>query len=243
MNSRLNYNRFYKALYGFTLVEILVAVTIIVTVLSIVYGTYFAISKSAQMCKVRIDVLQEGQKVVGQMARQMRCSYAGPVEEHPKSISRQSDEKNTDAIAYFNCNTVNQEGIILHFVTTHCWGAQNTTDGLFEVNYKFDKGTGLLFLSQKRFDGTTEGTSQKRTWSQIAKNIEYLETVFFDGTQWLKNWDFKNEMKLPAAVKIGITCRDEYGRQYRYSTIAHIFCSENYKGKAQPEELILAGSL
>ncbi len=61
---------------GFTLVELLVALAIIVTIVTMVYGSYFATSKSAQVCNAGIAVLQQGRKVLEQMAQQIRCSYA-----------------------------------------------------------------------------------------------------------------------------------------------------------------------
>ena len=78
-------NRYGKN--GFTLVEILVAMAIIVVIVSLVYGSYFATSKSTQAYKSRIALFQQGRKVLRQMARQIRCSYAGTTEEPTPPIT------------------------------------------------------------------------------------------------------------------------------------------------------------
>jgi prepilin-type N-terminal cleavage/methylation domain-containing protein len=62
MNNKSNKN-------GFTLLEILVAMAIIVLIVSMVYGSYFATSKSAQACNTRIANSQQGRKLLEKVAR------------------------------------------------------------------------------------------------------------------------------------------------------------------------------
>ncbi|MHC4244281.1 MAG: PulJ/GspJ family protein, partial [Planctomycetota bacterium] len=62
---------------GFTLIEILVAVTIIVTIVSMVYGSYFATAKSTDAYQARMTTSGQTRKVLDRMARQIRCSYIG----------------------------------------------------------------------------------------------------------------------------------------------------------------------
>lgn len=202
---------------GFTLIEILVAVAIIAVILSMVYGSYFATSKSTQIYKARIALFQQGRKVLGQMARQIRCSHAD----------------------YFNGDPDAQSGEILHLVTTNgIFVDQEPTDGLFKVIYKFDKSKGLLSLSQTRFVGTSEGLVKKREWQPIADNIDGIELTFFDGQKWLNKWEFKDKKKLPCAVKIEISSQDENYQRYHYGTIAHIYCQENQGKKSRTDVLV-----
>ena len=227
---------------GFTLVEILVAMTIIVAIVSLVYGSYFATSKSTQAYKSRIALFQQGRKVLGQMARQIRCSYASTAEKHTHSatsISQQRKETPENVISYFDSDQDGPGGEILHLVTTsRFFGNQDSTNGLFEVTYKFDKNNGALFLSQKRFTGTPENAVQERNQRLAASNISHLELAFFDGQQWLKNWNFNDKKRLPYAVKIEISCEDENYRQYHYGTIAYVCCQKNQSEKTQTERLV-----
>ncbi len=201
---------------GFTLVEILVAVAIIVTIVSMVYGSYFAASKSTQAYRTKITSFQQGRKMLKQMARQISCAYAG----------------------YFNGNPDDPDEKILHLVTTSSfWATQDSTDGLFEVIYKFDKSRGLLSLSQERFTGASENITDKRNWHPIARNINHIELEFLNGQQWLHKWDFEAKRVLPSAVRISITCEDENHRQYNHSTAAYIYCRE-LKQKAQTDTIV-----
>ena len=234
MNNRLNK-------HGFTLVELLVAVALIAAILSMVYGSYFATSKSAQICKARITVSQQGCKTLEQMARQIRCSYAGTVDDRTESVeagSKQTGMILEDSISYFNGDSVAPLGEILHLVTTNrLFGEKEPADGLFEVTYKFDKRAGLLSLSQREFVGTAQKTGEKN-WRPIAEGVKSLELAYFDGKKWLRNWDFKDKKKLPCAVRIELSCEDENHRQYHYDTVAYVSCQKN-GARTQSEKLVL----
>ena len=228
---------------GFTLVEILVAVTIIVMIISMVYGSYFATAKSTDVYKAKMTMSSRTRKVLGQMARQIRCSYVGKTEEHTDSaetISRGKSEISEGPIIYFNCEQDAPGGEILHLVTTNgLFRRKGQVNGLFDVAYKFDKSSGTLSLSQRRFVGTPERLIEERNWRPLLINVECVELDFFDGQQWLSKWDFEQKKKLPFAVKIGITSRDENYRQCCYVTIAYVGCSWNQGRGTQPARLVL----
>ena len=226
---------------GFTLVEILVAMAIIVTIVSMVYGSYFATSKSAQAYKSRITLSQQGRKVLGQMTRQIRCSYASKADKntYPAPIPQQGKADPASVINYFNGNSDEPSGEILHLVTTNGFSVGLVpSNGLFEVTYKLDKSRGLLFSSQRRFASTTKSAAQKKKWQQISEDIESLKLAFFDGQQWQNKWDFKDKRELPFAVKINITWEDENHRQYQYGTIAYICCRKNQGKETRPGTLM-----
>jgi len=243
---------------GFTLIEILVAAAIIVTIVSMVYGSYFATSKSARSCKSRIALSRQGRKVLEQIARQIRCSYVGSAKEYKspaRPVFRQREKMPEDVISYFDGNSGETGGEILQLVTTSgvrsnpCKSGYSpstrtsngasgisegraTLDGLFETTYKFDKSSGTLFFSQERFVGAPKSLVENKNWQPIAGNVESVELAFFDGQQWLHTWDFKEKKSLPNAVRINITCEDENCRQYHYGTIAYVCCRKNQAKKA-----------
>ncbi len=226
---------------GFTLVEILLAMAIIVTIVSMVYGSYFATSKSTQACKSKMTLSQQGRKVLGQMTRQIRCSYANKADKntYPAPIPQQGKADPASVINYFQGNSDEPSGEILHLVTTSGFSVGLApSDGLFEVTYKLDKSKGLLFSSQRRFAPTSKSAEQKKKWQRIAEDIESLKLAFFDGQQWLNKWDFKDKKQLPFAVKINMTWEDENHRQYQYGTIAYICCRKNQGKETQSGTLM-----
>jgi prepilin-type N-terminal cleavage/methylation domain-containing protein len=216
---------------GFTLVEILVAVAIIAAIVSMVYGSYFATSKSAQACRTRIALSQQGRDLLAQMVRQIRCCYVGSVKVDnytDRKVSQQIETRPENITGYFLGNSGETGGEILHLVTTSSMSdGEAAKDGLFEVIYKFDNNNNTLFLSNERLLGTPQNVAEIRSWHLLAENITGIELAFSDGRQWLQNWDFREKGKLPLAVKIDITCEDENHRQYHDDTIAYIFCRKN----------------
>lgn len=229
-------------LKGFTLVEILVAVAIIVTIFSMVYGSYFATAKSTNIYKTRMTLSGQARKVLGQLARQIRCSYISKNEELANAadtISQGKREITEKPIMYFNYESAARTGKILHLVTTNrLFCPEIQADGLFDVIYKFDKNSGTLYLSQKRFVGKLERIIEKRNWRPLLTGIKSIELDFFDGRQWLPEWDFEQKKKLPVAVKISINCEDENYRQCHYGTVAYVVCSGNKGQKTSSEKIV-----
>ncbi len=209
-----------------------------------VYGTYFTISKSTQATRVKLTLSQQALKVLTRLTRQIRCSYADRVSDSTgtsKPVSERKGKKPQNNPNFFAYHTDNPSEKILHLITTNRFGTpQNSPEGLFDVTYRFDKSKGLLYLSQKRFVGTTKNIAEKKLWQPIAENIQSLELAFFDGQQWLNKWTFKDRKKLPNAVKIDITFRDQTDRIYGYSTVAYIYCCTDYGRKTQLGELVVA---
>jgi len=213
---------------GFTLVEILVAMAMVVTIVSIMYGTYSATSKSTQACMTRMAVSQRLQKALEQMARQIRCSYTGAaltLSDSSSIVLQQKGKLPENKVVYFRGDTHDSRGEILHLVTTRGFlRGEKTANGLFVADYKLDKKTGSLCLRQRRFTGSIESAEQEGDWLVIAENIKRLELAFFDGEKWRQKWDYKDNGKVPYAVKINLVGEDENYRQYQYGTVAYI-CS------------------
>jgi prepilin-type N-terminal cleavage/methylation domain-containing protein len=226
---------------GFTLVEILIAVAIITAIIAMVYGSYFAASKSARACKIRIALSQESRAVLEQMAKQIRCCYAGSAKgsKYPESKVPQLRTTPESIKSYFNGSSGEMGGEILNLVTTSGISEENVEeDGLFEVAYKFEKNSGTLSFSRERFVDTANSYIEKRNWQSLSENIESIELAFFDGRQWLQSWDFKEKRELPLAVKINITCEDENHRQYFYGTTAYVCCRKKEGEKTISETLV-----
>ncbi len=253
-------NSWPPARLGFTLVELLVAAALVAIILSMVYGSYFATSRSAEVCEANIALSQDTRKVLEQMARQIRCSFApasgnaadgawSPAHastlspDRDKSLSEQRQLMPEDTTCYFHGDQDGLSGEILHLVTTHpIFWERDSANGLFDVTYKFDRMRGRLSFSQQRFIGTTRGLVQERSWQPILTNVESIELTFFDGQRWLRKWDYKDKRRLPSAVRIGITCANDEYQQRAYSTAAHICCQAN-RGKRTVSDTLLNPAL
>jgi len=217
---------------GFTLIEILVSVTIIATIVSMVYGSYFATAKSAEVYKARMTTSGQTQKVLRWMTQPEETELAGTDSSRTSKIKK-------SPIIYFSYEPDSLGSGILHLVTTNkLFCEEGYANGLVDVAYKFNKNSGTLSLSQRRFVGTTEKYLEDRNWRELLVNVESVEWDFFDGRQWLQEWDFERKKKLPAAVKIDITSKDENDRKCHYGTIAYVDSSSNPDREILSETLV-----
>jgi len=218
---------------GFTLIEALVAMTIVVSIVSMVYGSYFATSKSAEVYKAKMTTSESAGSALQQMARQIRCSYARAAADSTASAEKPLPKTQgilEKPVSYFKGGSSLPAGEILHLVTT-ARGLDELRDGLFDVVYKFDKSTHTLLVSQRRFVETPTDLVENRDFFPVIEGVESIELEFFDGSEWLDQWDFTQKKKSPRAVRISIVCEDENGRQCSYGTVAYVHCLRNLNNK------------
>lgn len=214
--------------YGFTLIEMLLAMAIVVSIVSMVYGSYFATAKSADAYKTMMTASESAGGLLQQMTRQIRCSYArgddySPTPAEPLLPKTQGILEKP--VNYFKGGSDLPNGEILHFVTTAPFsGLDGCRDGLFDVLYKFDKAARTLLVSQRRFVETPADLAPSREFSPVIEGIEDIRLQFFNGVEWANQWDFTQTKKLPRAVRITIACEDENGRKCAYSAVAYVYC-------------------
>ncbi|MFQ6035213.1 MAG: type II secretion system protein GspJ [Sedimentisphaerales bacterium] len=262
----MSFNRLAKA--GFTLLEILVAVTIIVAIVSMVYGSYIATIKSTQDYGAAIAVSQDTRAALAQITRQVRCVYVPQLVSRPSSLVSRASYPTKSASKtkklfpeeipnYFSGNAEDLNGEVLHLVTTaglprFCGdkftpakaGAESQSPyGLFEVAYRFDANMGVLSFSQQRFVQTPDSMTRSRNWQQVISGVESFKLAFFDGQKWLDKWDFKDRRRPPYAVKIDIICQDKNYRRCRYATVAYIPCQKGRNKKTTAEILVTIDEL
>lgn len=230
---------------GFTLLEILVATAIIVMIVSMVYGSYYATSRSTEIYKAKMTHAQRVRGALQQMARQIRCSYVPQPQEtirdanevarrsaggslgNSKPLSWRRKPLWQSAMKYFQGDPDAATGEILRFVTTNATPTESDAEhGLFEIAYKYDARSATLLREQTRFIATPAMATKVGDYQSFLKNVERIEMQFYDGQQWLAKWDSTQAPMLPRAVRIEITVRDEDRRQFRYSTTAHVACSK-----------------
>jgi len=61
--------------HGFTLLEILTALTIFLIIISVMYGSYISTTQSVNHCQTKITQAQEARSILTKMSQQLRCCY------------------------------------------------------------------------------------------------------------------------------------------------------------------------
>ncbi|MBN2139101.1 MAG: prepilin-type N-terminal cleavage/methylation domain-containing protein [Sedimentisphaerales bacterium] len=211
---------------GFTLIEMLVAMAIVVSIVSMVYGSYFATARSAEIYKSRMTVSEEVRSVLQRMSGQIRCAYARLADgtsSEPKALPVNTEKVIDESINCFKAGVDLPDGQILNLVTTDQSSlAEGRPDGLHDVAYRFDRNEGILFMSSSRAVHGKTPPGRKRDWSPLIEKVRHIRLAFFDGKQWWSEWDFEKNNNLPAAVSITVACEDENSRQCVFSTVAYV---------------------
>ena len=211
---------------AFTLFEMLVAVAIIGAVLAMVWGTYFAASSSTQKCRDKIELTGKAVDLLEQISRQVRCAYAPVVNpqdqiQNPTAAAPLPSEQQQPV--YFRLSSQSQGQVVLQMVSTYSSAFdRETSDGLFECAYRFDKDTGQLLYAERRFTGQNLQGDNLSGWRAVLQNVTQFDLAAYDAGQWARQWGFAEKGKMPNAVKIKIVCEDEEHRTYEYETVAHI---------------------
>jgi prepilin-type N-terminal cleavage/methylation domain-containing protein len=230
---------------AFTLIEMIVALTIIAAIMSMVYGSYAATTRSVDACNKRVACEERACFALRLMARQLRCAYA-PCSTSASGGSPGSrtalDEtaRVADApSAVFRADAHDPHGEILSLVTSGGTGAgPNAPRGLCRVTYRYDGATGTLAVSRNSRDGPLMAAGS----NTILRHVASIELSFHDGRQWQPTWDFRQKHVLPRAVNVAITVADEMGRPHRLATtvpiIEHVhIASEKTRGVAAASQL------
>lgn len=184
---------------AFTLVEVLVAMSILVIVLGIAYGAYAAATQSVDRCKRRMTVEQDARALLGMLERELRCGYLRAGE------TRSSARPDTP---HFRCDPKAADGAVLDFTTS---GGLNDPDapgpGICRVMYALDENAGLLLRKQ-----------DDAAWLCVARGVQALTVKAHDGREWRARWDSTAEGGLPGAVQVEIAFEGNGGAPCAFTT-------------------------
>jgi len=216
---------------GFTLIEITISIAILMIIVSVVYGTYFATSQSVLRCNRKIVRSTDARSVLTRMTRQIRCAYRRTAPQKAPTVSSINHTQSVspdDSPTYLAGGAADNDGIILRLITTApIFYEQDSYSGLFEAAYKYDSIQGILFYSQRKYiPEQKNSTAESETWLPIAENVESIELSFYDGRRWHDQWNSRDDGKLPHAVKINIVFADENSGSTSFSTAAYVNCHQ-----------------
>jgi prepilin-type N-terminal cleavage/methylation domain-containing protein len=217
---------------GFTLMEILVALTIIVAILAMVYGSFAATTRSIDAFGARMAQLERTCFALRLMTRQLRCAYAPdtsqPAPPGSNGIGTQSGSPPTAGAGQilaskhpmlFRGNCSDSRGEILSFVTSSgLGGGPDAPRGLFRVSYLYDKLSSTLSVSRQDPSDLPDGQVRPIRSDLLLSDVTGVELKFYDGRQWQQAWDAGQRHELPRAVKVEIAVTDGTGRSHLLGT-------------------------
>ncbi len=216
----------------------MIAMAIIATIMTMVYGSYAATSRSLSIYDGRMTCSERAQLVLRLMARQIRCAYLPPAQADsamaPPSLADHDNtpyrptlpkDESEPASALFQGNSQEPRGEILRLATTG--GFSPGPDRLVELSriaYRYDKPAGVLSISCEPHVPRLRQSEEQSAWRPIMNGVKSIDLEFHNGRQWQYEWDTGETRRLPQAVRIAVVVTDENGRVYCYETTVPVAC-------------------
>jgi len=207
---------------AFTLIEMLVSLAIVSVIVTMVYGSYAATSRSLGVYSSRMACSEQAHLALRMMARQIRCVYTPPT---TGRTAKDTDRAATTTPAAFQAEPGNVRGEILSFATTGGFGqGLDKPLGISRVAYRYDESARTLSICCEPSTHRPDRLRDSGTWRPMLTGVTGIELGFHDGRNWQPRWESKHGGQPPQAVRIALTVTDEQGREHHYATTAPILC-------------------
>ncbi len=208
-----------KTIKGFTLMEMLIAISIISIIIGALYGAYISNVRGIQITRQDSQVYQTARIVLDRMRRDLECAYLGSGASKKSALGMiaediEIEDSPADKIDFT--------------ALTHIYSKQdNLTTDLCEIGYFLKKEPDTnLFILYRRDSGIVDNElCRGGRIDELAYMVKGLELEFIDkqGNSF-KYWnslkgDYKNI--LPSLIKIKLILSDKNGGEHVFTTAVH----------------------
>lgn len=202
---------------GFTLLEIIVAISVFATILTIIYSVFYTTVRARQTSGEVAELYSKGVNFIRNFYREVSCSYLSPLwQGGPRTTIFKSerdsvDGRDMDIITfthlchqYIESEILNQSD---HEEVTYFWQRNPDTDNVHLM---------------KRVDSTIDNTPEKGGIIFVAlENAVEFRLTFFNGSDWVEEWE--DDGTLPFAVHIYLVLKDKTGGEVPFETTIPVF--------------------
>lgn len=184
----MNITCFSKSNAGFTLLELLVALVLLVMLSGALYGTYFSVIRGSEAARERTVPLRDARAVLDLLRRELSAAYF---------------DKNNERLHFVveDRDVFGKPASILEFsaFTAPMTGSVPSSD-VMVVRYRaVEQEERTVILSRQSRDLYLD---TKTSPYPVTEKIEGFLVECYDGNQWVKSWDTALNPGLPKAVRI-----------------------------------------
>lgn len=183
---------------GFTLIEVLVALALLVILSGALYGTFFSVTKARERGAERMDVRRELSSTLALVRSELASTYF-------KSGSKYG----TNALSEFvveDRDTFGKPSSLLQFTALASPRVDTPpSSDLIAVRYLVkEKEGGGLTLTREAKD---RYLSTKSLPYPVMDDLEGFLVECYDGAKWVKSWDTQLNTRLPDCVRVTVTLK------------------------------------
>ncbi|NOX26052.1 MAG: prepilin-type N-terminal cleavage/methylation domain-containing protein [Deltaproteobacteria bacterium] len=174
---------------GFTLIEVLVALTVAAMVMGMVYGVVRGVSSAKQELEHESDGFHQARVLFGRMSREIRSVYF--VADRPETLLRGGLDDNNN--------------FFLELTTTATSPSLPVAAGISRVRYEMradpDIAPPLLLLVRQEW-ALLPGGDAGEMESRLSNGVYAFRLRFFDGKNWQDKWDTARQGRLPRMIEM-----------------------------------------
>jgi len=182
---------------GFTLVEVMVAVTIGGFIMLVAVGTLKAITSSAKMVDTNISAAAEVRFAMNLIARDLVNFY------------RDEDIKNTKLIGTTEESADGNISYLVFYTLNRMKARADQPEGdIYEVEYSLMQDGEKSLLMRRLWPNPNEEYEPGGILTVIAEDIDIFEVRYFDGEEWSNEWPEEMEV-LPQLIEVSIVGKEQ----------------------------------
>ena len=244
---------------GFTLLEVMLAVTILAIVAVTVYGTFSRTLRSKGIAEEQVEVTHAGRSALGRMAEEITSAFypeasaggaifrslSGGTESAPldalvfSALSARpsgSDARDSDqrTISYFFSQRPAHMGAAAAAIEDD---ARDFFAAFGPRQPRVEGVTPERLLRREKVMITSDTATPLVSPVIFLDNVASLEFGFHDGTTWLDAWDSEDRItyyrRLPRAVAIDLGLYDAKGEIHHFATAVDLPLADTRPGRAR----------
>jgi prepilin-type N-terminal cleavage/methylation domain-containing protein len=245
---------------GFTLLEVMLAVTILAIVAVAVYGTFSRTLRSKGIAEEQVEVTHAGRSALGRMAEEITSAFYPEASAGGaifRSLSGGTESAPLDALV-FSALSARPSGsdardsdqrIISYFFSQRParMGAaaaaaieEDARDFFAAFGPRQPRAEGVIperLLRREKVMITSDAATPLVSPVIFLDNVASLQFRFHDGTTWLDAWDSEDRItyypRLPRAVAIDLGLYDAKGEIYHFATAVDLPLADTRPGRAR----------
>jgi general secretion pathway protein J len=189
---------------GFTLLEILIALLLLVIICGALYGTFFSLIRGREIAVAKMDARRELSMTLDQVRRELTSAIYRADDKRLHFVVEDRDYfgKPASTIDFTTITPPMERGV-------------PSSDQAVIVYRAEEKEKKLVLYRQEK---DLYASSVPVTYPQMTE-VEGFLVECNDGDKWLRTWDSALNNRLPKSIRVTISVRDG-DRSVNYSTIA-----------------------
>lgn len=175
---------------GFTLVELLIALALLVVLSAALYGTFFSVVRGADAVRERTEPLRDARAVLDMLRRELSSACYSKDTERFRFVVEDRDVFGKPAsVLEFAAFTVPRRGSV-------------PSSDIMEARYApVEKEGGRIILSRRTRDIFLDAIPVSYP---LTGPIDGFLVECYNGESWVRSWDTALNGKLPAAIRVTV---------------------------------------